>query len=124
MPDRDIKSDHRTAQAEGWRKVAVGDAKAWKARAEKAEAENEHLREAGRQATNTLSAFMVSGYAGEVLSERLLDELTPKADEWRRLFAGATDDTEARRCICPSTDFKWCPVHPTPERQNQPEETE
>ena len=65
-------TDHRTAQAEGWRKVAVGDAKAWKARAEKAEAENERLRETldriARQGVGLWSGERMAtiGHTGEV----------------------------------------------------------
>ena len=55
-------TDHRTAQAEGWRKVAVGDAKAWKARAEKAEAENERLRENAREAAAALCMTQCPAY--------------------------------------------------------------
>jgi phage terminase Nu1 subunit (DNA packaging protein) len=44
MPENcPIKPDRGSSQAEGWRKVAVADAKAWKARAERAESEIENL---------------------------------------------------------------------------------
>lgn len=49
MPDPSTSRslpDRRISQAEGWRKIAVADAKAWKARAETAEADVARLRTA------------------------------------------------------------------------------
>ena len=84
--NREAKSDHRTAQAEGWRKVAVGDAKAWKARAEKAEAENERLRE-------TLYELCV----GEKDPNRTCGECMPCQLVAAAKRAVAIDETEAHR---------------------------